>query len=68
MLIAFGEPNRLEPIQKVLGALPSSKLTRNEVDDLKRQVKDLETQVNTLNHSTPAPVLLRSSVEEKSGK
>ena len=68
MLIAFGELNKLDTIQKVLGTLPSSKLTRNEVEALKRQVKDLETQVNALSHSIPDPHLLRSSVEEKSGK
>ena len=67
MLIAFGEPNKLETIKNVLNTLPTSKLTRNEVDDLKREVKNLEAQVNALSHSTPVP-LLPAAVEEKSGK
>ncbi len=65
MLIAFGEPNKLDTIQKVLAALPSSKLTRNEVEELKRNVQNLQTQLETLSRKIALPAAPQNSVELK---
>lgn len=66
MLIAFGEPGKLNTIQRVLETLPASALPRDTIDFMKSQIKDLQNQVAGLkkNISAAAP----AAQEEKTGK
>jgi hypothetical protein len=48
LLIAYGTPDDLNIIQSVLQSLPSSNATRNEIDTLRSQIKDLQDQVSLL--------------------
>jgi len=67
LLIAFGEPNKLDTIQRVLNTLPSSKLTRNEVTDLQRDVHILQVQFADLKEKVSASAT-NSAPSEKTGK
>jgi hypothetical protein len=67
MLIAFGEPKRLEIISSVLQSLPSSNATRDELDHMSNQIGQLQDQVAQLKKKISAlpPV---TAPEEKTGK
>jgi hypothetical protein len=69
MLIAFGEPRELDIIGRVLGTLPSSAITHDEINDLKNRVGQLQDQVTQLRKKASASVAAQTaSPEEKSGK
>ena len=69
LLIAFGEPSRLQTIQNVLDSLPaeSAPQTRFDLDRMTNQINQLQAQVEQLTRkiSAPAPV---AAPAEKSGK
>lgn len=68
MLIAYGEPNPLQMIQQVLQTLPASTTSRNEIDNMKFNIQQLQNQVISLQKkisTTPVPAV---SPEEKTGK
>ncbi len=69
LLIAFGEPDKLKTIDNVLRTLPSSNATRDELDNLRKSVRDLRTSVDDLKQriSVPAPAP-SAAPAEKSGK
>ena len=69
MLIAFGEPRELDIIGRVLGTLPSSAITHDEINDLKNRVGQLQDQVAQLRKKASTSVAAQTaSPEEKSGK
>jgi hypothetical protein len=68
MLIAYGESNPLQMIQQVLQTLPASTTSRNEIDNMKFNIQQLQNQVISLQKkisTTPVPAV---SPEEKTGK
>jgi hypothetical protein len=69
LLIAYGEPNKLQTIQQVLQTLPASTTSRREITGIEIQIKELQDQVAQLKKqisgTTPLPSI---SPEEKSGK
>jgi hypothetical protein len=69
LLIAYGEPDRLQTIQSVLETLPASNVTRSEVESMNSEIGQLRDQVNQLKKkSSPAVALPFALPEEKSGK
>jgi hypothetical protein len=67
MLIAFGEPYKLQTIQEVLGALPATKVYLGDVQDLRSKVSMLQKQIWDLQIKVSASTT-NSAPEEKSGK
>lgn len=67
MLIAYGEPDELATIQHVLETLPTSKLTRDEVKEMQKNIHDLQVQLETLQHAAPGATPAAPAAE-KSGK
>jgi len=67
MLIAFGEPAKLNTIQNVLESLPFSPITQKQFDSMQNDIGQLQKQIDQLTKkiSTPLPT---ATVEEKSGK
>ena len=49
LLMAFGDPDELKTIDNVLRTLPASNATRNELDSMRQEIKDLQAKVNALN-------------------
>jgi hypothetical protein len=68
MLIAYGDPDKLETIGKVLNTLPSSNTTSDEMryykGEVDRQIAGLKVQIAELKKKVPAA----DSADEKSGK
>jgi hypothetical protein len=67
MLIAFGEPDKLNTIQEVLGALPATKVYLGDVQDLRSKVSMLQKQILDLQIKASTSAT-NSAPEEKSGK
>lgn len=71
LLIADGEPDQLKTIDSVLGTLPASAITRNEVNQMKAEINRIESALNQLSKKVSKKLdgaKLPSSSEEKSGK
>ena len=79
LLIAYGEPGKLNTIQTVLGSLPSQSISYNQINVMRNDISQLKTQVeildkrrqeaelllNRLSSQTSVPV---ATPAEKSGK
>jgi hypothetical protein len=80
LLIAFGEPAKLNTIQYVLDSLPASSISQNELNIMQNHISDLQREVELLDKrrqeaelrlnklSTQSPAPVASPIEEKTGK
>ena len=70
LLIAFGEPAKLNTIQNALDSLPSSSRTQeHEFDSMNNRISQLQMQVDQMRKQLPIPAPTASAAsEEKSGK
>lgn len=61
LLIAFGEPAKLNTIENVLGSLPESPITQNELAAMQNHISQLQKQVDqlTTKNSTPPTTTLQ---------
>ncbi len=78
LLIAFGEPQKLDTIKQVLNVLPAQNALQTRgnyqylhglIEDLEKQVAGLESQIAAMKKQLPSPISgSGNSSEEKSGK
>ena len=60
LLIAFGEPAKLNPIQSVLQSLPYSSIGKNNFEAMQNQIGQLQKEVDILEkRRTEADLLLK---------
>ena len=69
LLIAYGEPAKVNTIQNVLESLPYSPITKSELDAMQNHIAQLQKQVDQLRKQIPTPAPLPAgTLELKSGQ
>jgi hypothetical protein len=67
LLIAVGDPNKLENIDQALNTLPAANVTSDEIDRMNKRITDLENEVSQLKRSK-LPEAPGASSPAKSGQ